>query len=90
MEEPQTRFARLLGPHLSRFKWAAAGCGITGSMLIALNIPISGWAFVVFLFSSSLWIVASLLMREHAILAEATVYTFINLLGIYRWLIDFG
>jgi hypothetical protein len=86
MEEPQTRFAEILTPHLTRLKWAAACCGATGSVLIAANIPISGWAFVVFLLSSTLWMTASMLMRERAILAEATVYTLINCIGIYRWL----
>ena len=86
MEEPQTWFASKLFPHLTKLKWAAAGCGITGATLLALNIPVSGWAFVIFLCSSTLWVTAASLMRERAIVAEAAVYTVINCLGIYRWL----
>jgi uncharacterized oligopeptide transporter (OPT) family protein len=86
MEEPQTRFAKTLTPHLTRLKWGAACCGIFGSLILALNIPISGWAFVVFLGSSALWMAAATLMKERAILAEASVYTIINCLGIWRWL----
>ena len=73
-------------PHLVYIKWGSAAFGIVGSLIIALNIPISGWAFVIFTVSSVGWMFAAHLMKERSILTESAVYTVINMIGIYRWL----
>jgi len=54
---------------------------------IALNLPISGWGFVLFLISSVSWTVAGLRMRETSLVVLQGAFTVINVLGIYRWLV---
>ena len=68
-------------------KWLGTGAGILGALLIAANVPSSCWGFVLFLVSSSSWGVAALIMRETSLVLLQTAFTFINLLGIYRWLL---
>jgi len=51
---------------------------------IALNLPISGWGFVLFLISSVSWTVAGLRMRENSLALLHAVFTAINLLGTHR------
>ena len=61
--------------------------GIAGALVVALNLPFSGCGFVLFLVSSVSWTVAGLKMREHSLALLNGVFTAVNLLGIYRWLI---
>ena len=68
-------------------KWAGTMTGIAAASLIALNISISGWGFAVFLVSSLSWGAAAFLMGETSLLLLQGVFTIINALGIYRWLI---
>ena len=72
---------------MAALKWLGAAAGIAGATIIALNLPISGWGFVLFLVSSISWTVAGLRMREHSLALLHAAFTAINLLGIYRWLI---
>ncbi len=48
-------------------KWLGTATGIAGATVIALNLPISGWSFVLFLVSSVSWTVAGLRMRENSL-----------------------
>ena len=68
-------------------KWLGTAAGIAGATVIALNLPISGWGFVLFLVSSVSWIVAGLRMGENSLALLHAAFTAINVLGIYRWLI---
>ena len=72
---------------LSWLKWIGSGMGIPGALVIALNLPFSGWGFVLFLVSSVSWTVAGVIMRENSLALLNGVFTAVNLLGIYRWLI---
>ncbi|OAN53865.1 hypothetical protein A6A04_13310 [Paramagnetospirillum marisnigri] len=67
-------------------KWLGTGAGIAGALLVALNIPASGWGFALFLVSSSSWVVAAIIMRDRPLLALNAAFTAINVLGIVRWL----
>lgn len=71
---------------LPYLKWLGTGAGIAGALLVALNIPASGWGFALFLVSSLSWTAAGLIMRDRALLALNLAFTAINLLGIIRWL----
>ena len=68
-------------------KWVGTLTGIAAASLIALNISMSGWGFAVFLVSSLSWGTAAFLMGETSLLLLQGVFTIINALGIYRWLI---
>lgn len=61
---------------------------ITGALLLALHIPISGWAYIPFLLSnlSSMY----LLRKSDApkvILYQMIVFVIINVVGITQWLL---
>jgi len=64
-------------------KWTGTVTGIVGATVIALNLPLSGWGFVLFLISSVSWTVAGLRMRENSLVVLQAAFTAINLLGIY-------
>jgi drug/metabolite transporter (DMT)-like permease len=72
---------------LAWLKWIGTGMGIAGALVVALNLPFSGWGFVLFLASSVSWTVVGLKMRENSLALLNGVFTAVNLLGIYRWLI---
>lgn len=61
---------------------------VTGSLLLALNIPVSGWAYIPFLLSNIATIY--LLKKSDApkiIGWQCWFFIAINLLGIGRWLL---
>jgi len=71
---------------LTALKWLGTGMGTLGALLIALNLPESGWAFVFFLVSSIAWFVAGVVMRDRALWLLNLVYIGIDTVGIVRWL----
>lgn len=74
--------------HTKKFtilKWIASLIGFIGAMTIALNIPESKYAFVIFSFSSALWIYAGYIMREYSIVFLNTGFFIVDMIGIYRW-----
>ena len=68
-------------------KWTGTATGIAGATLVALNVSVSGWGFVLFLASSVGWTVAALRMRENSLALLQAAFTVINLLGKYRCLV---
>ena len=72
---------------MTALKWTGTFFGVAGATVIAANLSISGWGFVLFLVSSVSWTITGLRMREHSITALNAAFTAINLLGIYRWLL---
>ncbi len=68
-------------------KWLGTAAGILGALLVAANIPSSGWGFVLFLVSSLSWSAAGRLMREPSLVALNVTFVAINILGIVRWLL---
>ena len=72
---------------LRGLKWLGTAAGILGALLVAANIPASGWGFVLFLVSSLSWSAAGLLMREPSLVALNVTFVAINILGIVRWLL---
>ena len=67
-------------------KWIGTGAGVMGAVMIALNISISGYGFVLFLVSSLLWGAAGLAQRDDSLVILQATFTVINLIGIYRWI----
>ena len=68
-------------------EWFGTGTGIIGAILVASNTAGSPWGFVFFLVSSVCWSGAAYLLRKHSLLVLQVVFTLINLVGIYRWLL---
>jgi hypothetical protein len=71
----------------SYLKWAGSSAGIVGAFIVAANIGLSGWGFVVFLLGSLSWVIAGFKMEEPSIWLLNMAFTTANLLGIWRWLI---
>lgn len=72
---------------LGALKWMGTAAGILGAVVLALNLPFSGWGYALFLASSTAWTVAGWWMREGSIVALQGAFTGINILGVYRWLL---
>ena len=72
---------------LTTLKWFGTLAGIAGAVLIALNIPESGWGFVLFLGSSVCWGLAAIMMKESSLGLLQATFTIINVMGVYRWLL---
>jgi hypothetical protein len=68
-------------------EWSGSLTGISAAILLALNIPISAWAYLFYLLSSILLLLWSLREQAHGLAFQNFVFIAINLLGIYRWLI---
>jgi hypothetical protein len=74
-------------PLLSALKWFGTITGIVGAGILALNLPISGWGWILFALSSASWTVAGLVMREWSLTLLQGGFLAVDLVGIWRWLI---
>jgi len=74
-------------PWLRPVKWIGTAAGVTGAVLVALNVGVTGYGFVLFLVSSLLWSAAGVAQREPSLVVLQGAFTAINVLGIYRWLV---
>jgi hypothetical protein len=72
---------------LTVIKWVGTFSGIAGSLLVALNISISGYGFILFTISSISWGVAAWIMKETSLLMLQSVFFVVNIIGISRWLL---
>lgn len=74
-------------PWLRPAKWVGTGAGVAGAVLVALNMGVTGYGFVLFLVSSLLWSAAGVAQREPSLVVLQGAFTAINVLGIYRWMV---
>jgi hypothetical protein len=73
-------------PWLSAAKWIGTGAGVSGAIMIALNLGLVIYGFWLFLISSLLWSVIGWLQREISLVVLQGIFTIINVIAIYRWL----
>lgn len=73
---------------LTRLKWIGTIAGAGGAFLISMHIPESGWAFVFFFVSSTLWTTVGVIMREPSLWSLNILYMAIDVIGVYRWIIN--
>lgn len=71
---------------LNTIKWTGTAAGVSGAMLIALNLGIVGYGFALFLVSSLLWLAAAVAQRETSLVVLQGTFTAINVLGLWRWM----
>lgn len=71
---------------LSNAKWIGTAAGVSGAILVALNLGLVAYGFGLFLISSLLWSVVGWLQREMSLVVLQGTFTVINIVGIYRWL----
>ena len=68
-------------------KWIGTIAGVSGSLLLASNIPQSGYGYLLFLISSVSWFIVAVRMKESSLMVLQRMFTCVNILGIVRWLI---
>lgn len=68
-------------------EWSGSVLAVSGAILLAINISISPWAFVIYLLSSIILFIWGLRRKAYGIAMQNMVFTVINVVGIYRWLI---
>ena len=71
---------------LGVLKWIGTVTGVVGALIVAMNMPWSGYGFILFTIPSMTWGMVAWKMREHSLLVLQTVFLCINLMGIWRWL----
>ncbi len=70
-----------------QIEWLASLSGLCGSGLVAANLPISGWGFVVFLISNAFWIAFAVRGKHWGLLTMQAGFTVTSTLGVFRWLL---
>ncbi len=67
-------------------KLTSSACAVVGGVLLAANIDISKYGFILLAMSSSQMLVASSRTRDMSMIIYAgSVFFFVDCLGIYRW-----
>ncbi len=70
-------------------KLSSSFFALLGGILLASNIAISGYGFIFLAMSSGQMLIASLQSQDKImILYSASVFTFVDCLGVYRWLLS--
>lgn len=72
---------------LKWLKWVGTATGILGALMLDVNFPYSKWGFVAFLISSMSWLIVGVRTKERSLAIQSVVYTVLNIIGIFRWLI---
>lgn len=89
IEEAQSLLAPLKSLKFSRYlKRSSSICAIVGGVLLAANIAISGYGFLILFLSSSQLLLAS--WREgdrEMIIYSSCLFLFVDSLGVYRWIL---
>lgn len=68
-------------------EWAGCVTGLLGALVLALNMPYSGWGWVFFLVSNLLWIVYGVITRANGIIFMQAGFACTSALGIFNALI---
>lgn len=66
-------------------KWTGTATGVSGAVLIALNLDVVVYGFGLFLLSSLLWVWVGWMHREASLVVLQSAFTLINVFGFYRW-----
>ncbi len=72
---------------LTILKWFGTVTGVVGASILALNIPISGWGWVLFALSALAWTIAGLAQRDTSLVVLQGAFLVVDLIGVWRWLI---
>lgn len=67
-------------------EWIGAITGLSGALLLALNMNISGYGFICFLLSNIAWILFALRTKSYGLLTQQVGFSATSIIGIMRWL----
>ena len=68
-------------------EWFSTALCVAGAVLLALKLPSSGWAFVLYLVATVVFTTIFVREKRWSLALLNFVFVLSNLLGIYRWLI---
>jgi hypothetical protein len=66
-------------------EWAGALFGVAGNVLVAVNLSVSKWGFVLFLISNAFLITYAFRQKAKGLGTMYVIYSIITAVGIYRW-----
>ena len=69
-------------------QWAGTITGVVGAGMIASNIGVVGWGYILFAISAVCYMYFSWQLKYFPLFAMNAVFMAINLWGIWRWLIQ--
>lgn len=72
---------------LTALKWTGTVTGIAGALILALNLPLSGWGWVLFAISALAWTIAGIVLKELSLVLLQAGFLVVDMIGIYRWLV---
>lgn len=74
---------------IKRLKWSSSIFAVTGGVLLAAKVALSGYGFIFLAFSSSQMLLANILSNDRSMVVySASIFLFVDCLGIYRWILD--
>ena len=70
-------------------EWYATGSGIVAALMVAADVSrrVTGWGFVLFCTMNGAWVWFALIDDTGGLVTQNIVLFFVNLLGIYRYLV---
>jgi len=68
-------------------RWIGTTTGVVGALVLALNIPVSGWGWVLFTISSISWTIAGLVLKDMSLVVLQAAFVVVDVIGVWRWLI---
>ena len=70
------------------FKWSSSFFAVIGGFILALNLAISSYGFILLAASSSQLLISSLLKKDKSLIFySGSIFFCVDLLGIYRWIL---
>lgn len=70
------------------FQFSSSVCAVAGGIILSSNTPASKYGFILLALSSSqIFISSSLKSNKGLMLYSASLFIFVDCLGIYRWLL---
>ncbi|BAU12407.1 hypothetical protein LEP3755_29360 [Leptolyngbya sp. NIES-3755] len=74
---------------VTRLRWSSSFCAIAGGSLLAAKVALSGYGFIFLALSSSQMFFASVLSNDRSMIVySASLFLFVDCLGIYRWIFN--
>ncbi len=67
--------------------WIGTYAGPLGAVLLALNIPISPWGYVLFIISSLAMAGYGLWIADEKVVTQQVLFSVINAVGLCNWLV---
>lgn len=70
-------------------KWSSSLFAVVGGFILALNVEVSAYGFILLAMSSGQLLISSLATRERSLIVySGSVFICVDLFGIYRWIIN--